>query len=81
MYLMKIIKMLIGTTKHIHKTMPYASANINIGNLDKHMTKSITRDEMNSIIKHMNNNSPGQTNINKTIIKELTDKAITPLYN
>ena len=61
--------------------MPYASANINRVNLDKHVTKPITREEINSIIKSMNNNSPGQSNINKTIINELTDKAITPIYN
>ena len=69
---------LVNNFINTHRTdiEPYTTTNLNNLSPDNPLTRKITHCEVTTIIKHMKNNTPGHTNINKKVLQHLPPEAI-----
>ena len=67
-------------TNNIQRTFPYDYSDLSrLDNENSPLTSPITNDEINGIITYIKKTCPGQSGINKTILKNLPPHAITRL--
>lgn len=68
-------------TDNIHRTFPYDTADENrLNNINNPITEEITLDEIKFHIKRMKKTCPGESGINKTILRHLPEAAIARLH-